>query len=163
MSAAMRRTGNLLWAAECRRSVHGRWNSAALRDFSPVHVRIGSKPVKLRTSKCFPICPRKGPPICALMSTRPSSDQIEGPNQKIGIVAAAAFATNARGVARLRRIETRYDRSFAAVGFFLADFIGLGPKFGPNGRDAGCYGTSQDQSNPSDKPPKSGHNPTGAH
>src|SRR6266446_6356542 len=29
----------------------------------------GSKPVKLRTSKCFPVFPRNGPPICALVSS----------------------------------------------------------------------------------------------
>jgi len=60
-----------------------------------------------------------------------------------------AFATNAPGGARLRRIETRYDRSFAAVGFFLADFIGFGPKVGPNGRHTGPYWTPQDQTDAS--------------
>jgi hypothetical protein len=46
-----RKDGELSWAAEGRRvgapakgSLHGRWNSAALQDFSPVHVRIGSNP-----------------------------------------------------------------------------------------------------------------------
>ena len=32
---------------------------AALRHFGPGYVGLGSKPVKLRTSKCFPVCPRK--------------------------------------------------------------------------------------------------------
>src|ERR1700756_2963038 len=44
--------------APTKGSLHGRWNSAALRDFSPVHVQIGSKPVKLRTSKCCPVFPQ---------------------------------------------------------------------------------------------------------
>ena len=33
--------------------------AAALRHFGPGYVGLGSKPVKLRTSKCFPVCPRK--------------------------------------------------------------------------------------------------------
>jgi hypothetical protein len=33
--------------------------SAALRDFNSAYVAYGSKPVKLGTSKCFPVCPQK--------------------------------------------------------------------------------------------------------
>jgi hypothetical protein len=35
-----------------------RRETAALRDFNPGYGRFGSKPVMLRTSKCFPVCPR---------------------------------------------------------------------------------------------------------
>jgi hypothetical protein len=31
----------------------------ALRHFNPVYVGLGSKPVSLEVSKCFPVCPQK--------------------------------------------------------------------------------------------------------
>jgi hypothetical protein len=47
-----------------------RWETAALRDLNPTDVRFGSKPEKLRVSKCFPVYPRKRTPIFALMGTQ---------------------------------------------------------------------------------------------
>jgi hypothetical protein len=48
---------------------------------SPVRV----KPVKLGLSKCFPVTPESGPPICALMSTRPSARRRSCARRWIGL------------------------------------------------------------------------------
>ena len=47
---------------------------------------------------------------------------------------------NQAQLARFLMSDARQERSFDTVGFFLAVFIGFGPKLGPNGRQTGCYG-----------------------
>ena len=57
----------------------GKPSQAQIFDRTRIYDRIGSllpclqgvKAERLRMSKCFPLCPPGGPPICALMSTRP--------------------------------------------------------------------------------------------
>ena len=46
---------------------------AAMQDFDPTYDRCGSKPVRLRASKCFPVCPRKRTSNRPFMSTRPDA------------------------------------------------------------------------------------------
>jgi hypothetical protein len=58
-------------------------------------------------------------------------------------------------------IDTRQARSLAAVCFFLAAFIGFGPKFGPNGRRMGHYGALRGKTKGTGNRLKSGQNRMG--
>src|SRR6266540_3373348 len=68
----LRRFIHDLFGAQMQRIARSmRQEISALRDSTPAYVSSGSKPVRLRTSKCFPLCPRKRTSArCAAMSEK---------------------------------------------------------------------------------------------